>query len=111
MIAPDGRAQAQSLEEEKVLRALVHHGALSFHRISRKVLPEMDLRRCDNVLRRLVTADQIATSARGPQVWSITDVGRTRLHLPRFGARVGARVGAISATSDERHTTPAIHTP
>ena len=100
MIAPDGRAQAQSLEEEKVLRALVHHGALSFHRISRKVLPEMDLRRCDNVLRRLVTADQIATSARGPKVWSITDVGRTRLHLPRFGARVGA----ISTTSDESHT-------
>lgn len=98
MIAPDGRTQVNAAEEERVLRALVHHGALSFGRIQRKVLPHADLRRCDNVLRRLANADQIVTSERGPKVWAITDAGRARLKLPLLHARVGA----VSAEPAER---------
>lgn len=104
MISPYARTQARAIEEEQVLRALVHHGPLSFGRINRKVLSALTLRQCDLVVTRLARADQIVTSERGPKVWSITDAGRARLGQPPFNARV-------RSTTPPSTNTPESNTP
>lgn len=94
--AAHARADQRAVEAERILRALVHHGPLSFHHLSRKALPNVGLRPVDNIVRWLADRGYIQTTRTGRRVWSITEAGRARLHLAPFFASPAALPGAPS---------------
>lgn len=100
MRPPYNRAQVNAHEDELILRTLLR-GPLSFKALHRTALPNLDMRRCDNAVRRCAAAGHIVTTTRGPKRWSITDAGRTSLGLVPLGARVGGAYACPGTNPEE----------
>lgn len=78
-IPADAIAHAQSLEEQRLLAALLQYGPLKFVKLARLGLPGCGIGLVRDAVQRLSRRGYIRVSVTAPETWQLTPTGRAQL--------------------------------